>query len=451
MKERLTIYLDDNSIRAGSIEKVKRVLDPIVDNSAVVRRYEAGVSLAFGSPGERRLGFFEMERRLSDAAHKRWFRALDGEIAGLPDFLADDEEKRSLLIFLMGVHDYRIQKTRVVFDPTNAARFFRDKKALIQNFCLSHNIDPTPSIKRLAGILCPGADGRTRAIEAGPEQIPLFSRPDSAAAVPASVDTPAAAAPVSADTPAAVIPALADTPAEVVPSVSPSAPSAGTATVPPVASPKAEDAQPLRGLLDRFGSIAVFKENRMTKLFLVFDDIPAHLTLVENELRYDPSRGQWRFATVFRTETGERTVDSLLLYRSDEVAESIKAHGGVLIVCIHRNDEGDYQKLFELDEPVPTAIVQEAAPAPEPPAEELRREAASDAAPPPPAEPSAPVPAPERSAPPPPEPSADAEDPRDRRIAELEAEVTRLKKLVEAYEESLAKKQRFSIFKKFFG
>ncbi len=420
MDDRLTIYLDEHSIRAGNIEKVKRSLDPIVDSSTMVRRYEARVSLVFGAPGERRLGFFEMEKRLSSPLHKRWFRTLDAEISVLPYFLADDEGRSSLLLFLMGVLDYRIQKNRIVFDPTGADRFFKDKKSLIQNFCLSHNIDPTPSIKRLAGILCPGGDGKRRMIETGPEQVPLFptSAPEETTASPSDASPTA--------------PAPSDT-------------ASGTTVA---ETPKAEDAHPLRGLLDRFGSVAVFKENRMTKLFLVFDDIPAQIHFLDNKFVYDPSRGQWHFRTRFRTEGGERVIESLLLYRDDEVADSIRRYGGVLLVCIHRNAEGEYQKLFELDEPVPTTIVQEVAPMPEPAAEEPPQPAAPAAEQPPEERPPVAEAAPEPAVP---RVEMPAEDPRDRRIAELEAEVVRLKKLVESYEESLVKKQRFGIFRKFFG
>jgi len=207
----------------------------------------------------------------------------------------------------------------------------------------------------------------------------------------------------------------------------------GAPATPPARS---EETQPLRTLLNRFGSIAVFKENRMTKLFLVFEDIPAHIHLERNELVHDRARDTWRFRTLFRTDGGERTVESLLLYRPGEVAESIAAHGGVLVMCIHRDAAGDYQKLFELEEPVPTAIVEE--------------DGARDKVPSPASEN---APAPERQKAPVEAKPAEgpAPDPKEARIAELEAEVARLKKMVEAYEEAMLNRQKKSFFKKFFG
>ncbi len=423
MRERLTIYLDEHMIRAGNIEKVRQTLDPILDNSAVLSRYEAAISLAFGSSSDRRLGFFEIEKRMNNPTYKHWFQHLDVEIPVLPYFLSDEEGKSALLTFLMGVLSYTVRDNRIVFDQTEVQRYVSRKGIELKNFCLSNNIDPSPTLKRLTAILCPSGEKRRKDAGGGPEQIPLF-----AAATPAEAPAPT--------TPAAT-PTL---PAEPSAPPEPPAPPASPA-------PRQNDAYPLKGLLDRFGSIAVFKENRMTKLFLVFDEVPAQLSLIENRLVEDRSRNYWFFRTKFGADTGERTVESLLLFRPDEVADSIRRHGGVLLVCIHRDADGDYQKLFELEEPVPTEIVQEwgtptevaparAAPPPEP---EPAREAPSDE-PPTPVEP-APSPPAEVGAP---------EDPRDRRIAELEAEVARLKGVIETYEEALAKKQR-GFWRKLFG
>lgn len=392
----LTIYLDENTIRSGNIEKVKRTIEPIIENSTVIRRYEAAISLSFGGPHERRLGLFDLEKKLAEAEYKRWFRTLDAEVPAFPYFLAVEEGKSSLLFYLMGVLDYRVVETRIMFNPTAAMRYFAQKKTEIKNLCLANNIDPTPSIKRLADILCPASDGRRHATSSQvPEQTALFS--DSA--------------------PEKMVKKTEETKNPVTP----------TSTTAQASSPSSsEETQPLRTLLSRFGSIAVFKENRMTKLFLLFEDTPAHIHPLRNELVHELSRDRWYFRTVFKTDKDERTVEALLLYRPPEVVESIRTHGGVLLMCIFRDATGAYQKLFESGEPFPTVVVEEDETAHR--SEEI------------------PAPAPaEGNAPP------DAVDPRDARIAELEAEVARLKKVIEAYEEAMLNQQKKNFFKKFFG
>jgi len=391
----LTIYLDDNTIRSGNIEKVKRTIEPIIENSAMIRRYEASISLSFSGPHERRLGLLDLEKKLAEPEYKHWFRELDAEVPALPYFFAVEEGKSSLLFYLMGVLDYRVVETKIVFNSTAALRYFSQKKTEIKNLCLANNIDPTPSIKRLADILCPAADARRRTTpDSGPEQTALF--PDDASAKTAKSARGAAA-------------------------------SAGSRTSVPQepAAPRNEETQPLRTLLNRFGSIAVFKENRMTKLFLVFEDTPTHIRLLRNELVHDLSRDRWYFRTLFQTDTGERTVEALLLYRPAEVVESIAAHGGVLVVCITPDTTGSYQKLFEIEEPFSTTVVKEDGTTPT--AGEVSPVQGENEEPKP------------------------SPDPRDERIAELESEVARLKKVIEAYEEAMLNRQKKSILRKFFG
>jgi len=387
----VTIFVEENSIVAGNTDKVRRTLEPIVENSDMVRRYEAGLALSFGpAPGKRPLGFFDLEKRLSQPSYKHWFRRMDREVPALPYFLAADDPGKSLLIYLMGVLDYKLIGERVTFDAAAMDVFFHHKKTEIKNLCLSNNISPLASIQRLADLLAPAARSD------GP-----VATPPPAAAPPAKEERP--------DT---------DRPAE---------------------------AQLLKQLLDRFGSIAVLKENRMTKLFVVFDEIPPQIRLVRNELVLDRSLNRWFFRTVFLIDGRESARESLLLYRPNEVTESIQFFNGALIMCVYRDETSEYQKLFETDEPVRTDIVEQAGhavaevsggqAAPDGPADEGTTGQAS----PPPA--AAPEPAPQ----------AAPADPKDARIAELEAEVAKLKNIVEAYEETLLGKNKKSIFKKFFG
>ena len=383
----VTIFVEENSIVAGNTDKVRRTLEPIVENSDMVRRYEAGLALSFGSaPGKRPLGFFDLEKRLSQPSFKQWFRRMDREVPALPYFLAADDPGKSLLIYLMGVLDYKLVGERVTFDAAAMDAFFHHKKTEIKNLCLSNNISPLASIQRLADLLAPSARSD------GP-----IAAPPPAAATPAKEERPDA-----------------DRPAE---------------------------AQLLKQLLDRFGSIAVLKENRMTKLFVVFNEIPPQMRLVRNELVLDRSLNRWFFRTVFLIDGRESARESLLLYRPNEVTESIQFFNGALIMCVYRDETSEYQKLFETDEPVKTDIVEQAAPAPRP-QESVGETPTTDAAT---------TEVTDADAAQEPAPQAAPTDPKDIRIAELEAEVAKLKNIVEAYEETLLGKNKKSIFKKFFG
>lgn len=385
----VTIFVEENSIVAGNTDKVRRTLEPIVENSDMIRRYEAGLALSFGpAPGKRPLGFFDLEKRLSQPSYKQWFRRMDREMPALPYFLAVDDPGKSLLIYLMGVLDYRLIGERVTFDAAAMDTFFQHKKTEIKNLCLSNNISPLASIQRLADLLVPAARSNDG---------PVATTPSADPAPPAKEERPDA-----------------DRPAE---------------------------AQLLKQLLDRFGSIAVLKENRMTKLFVVFDEIPPQMRLVRNELVLDRSLNRWFFRTVFLIDGREVARESLLLYRPNEVTESIQFFNGALIMCVYRDETSEYQKLFETGEPVKTDIVEQAAAAPRP-QESVGETPVTD---------TAPTEVTDTVAPQEPAPQAAPADPKDIRIAELEAEVAKLKNIIEAYEETMLGKNKKSIFKKFFG
>ncbi|HOW52520.1 MAG TPA: hypothetical protein PLV42_10815 [bacterium] len=384
-----TIHIDENTIMSGNVDKVKRTLEAIVENSEMIRRYEANIALFFGSSEHKRQwGFFDLEKKLAQPAYKRWFRQLDQDIPALAYFLSVAEGQNSLLVYLMGVLDYRVVESRVEFDPLHTGRFLAQKKTEIKNLCLSNNINPQASIQRLSTLVAPSA------------------APSSGAALRDNSVPPSPQAVVSAPPPAVPVEGAAE---------------------------KQKETQPLKDLLDRYGSIAVFKENRMTKLFLVLGEIPAQIQLKRNELVFDRSLNRWFFRTLFLLGDGERAIESLLLYKPGEVADSITAHGGVLLMCVCRSDDGEYQKLFEIEEPVPTAIVEEEGGVTPPPVQPASDEGDKHDTPDEP--PAAKEPA----------------DSKDREIAALKAEVERLKGIIDAYEETMLGKNKKNIFKKFFG
>ncbi len=374
-----TIQIDENTIVSGNVEKVKRTLEAIVENSEMIRRYEASVVLSFGAPGtKRQMGFFDLEKKLAQPSYKRWFRTLDREVPALPYFLSAGDGQNSLLIYLMGVLDYRAADSRIEFDQAAAGRFFAQKKTEIKNLCLSNNISPQGSLQRLSTLVCPAP--AVASAGSGPQT-------DGQARPADTVELP-----------------------------------------PEKQEEKPKETQTLKVLLDRYGSIAVFKDNRMTKLFVVFREIPAQIQLRRNELVFDRSLNRWFFRTLFLLGEAEQAIESLLLYKPGEVADSITAHGGVLLMCVCRGEDGEYQKLFEIEDPVPTALVEEEHAA-EPPADKP----------------------PSGKEEPPDGPAAGPADPKDGEIAALKAEIEKLKKVIEAYEDTMLGKNKKSIFKKFFG
>ncbi len=399
-----TIHIDENTIVAGNVEKVKRTLEAIVENSEMIRRYEASVVLSFGAnENKRQLGFFDLEKKLARPEYKKWFRQLDREVPALPYFLSAGEGQNSLLIYLMGTLDYRAADNRIEFEQVAAGRFFNQKKTEIKNLCLSNNINPQSSILRLSTLVCPApavAQGSgSSAVGSGPKADGQAPQPISAQASAETVDI---AAPVKIKEPAPVPEKAAE-------------------------EEKPKETQTLKVLLDRYGSIAVFKDNRMTKLFIVLREIPAQIQLRRNELVFDRSLNRWFFRTLFLLGEAEQAIESLLLYKPGEVADSITAHGGVLLMCVCRGDDGEYQKLFEIEDPVPTALVEEersATPADRPPN-------GQDG--------------------PPDSPDTGPADPKEREIALLRSEIERLKGIIDAYEDTMLGKNKKSIFKKFFG
>ena|GEM_PF-814632 len=407
-----TIQIDENTIISGNVEKVKRTIEAIVENSEMIRRYEARVALCFGTPeNKRQLGFFDLEKKLARPEYKKWFRQLDRDVPALPYFLSAGEGQNSLLIYLMGVLDFTVADSRIDFETVAAGRLFQQKKTEIKNLCLSNNISPQGSLLRLSTLVCPAsAQGSgSSAVGSGPKADGQAPQPVQ----PATVDI---AAPAKKAESAAV-----PVPQETTPTPERT-----------VEEEKPKETRTLKVLLDRYGSIAVFKENRMTKIFIVLKEIPPQIALQRNELVFDRSVNRWFFRTAFQTGAGELAVESLLLYKPGEVADSIAAHGGVLVMCVCRGEDGEYQKLFEIEDPVPTAIVEEeggVTPPPVPPTSDDgdKHEAPADDA------------------------AAGPADPKDREIAALRSEIERLKGIIEAYEDTMLGKNKKSIFKKFFG
>ncbi len=320
----LNIRIDEKSIQLCDIEKVRKNLEPIIEDPDMVKRFENSVSFVFEpiapqSPE----AYLDLMRRLATPAYKAWFRTLDREIPALPYFLAHHAEGQSTLrVYVMGVLDFRDQHMSIVFDSLAASRFVKEKIHEIKSLCLSHNINPQNAITRLSLIMNAERPAEPApAPEAAPETPKETAAPPLQAAATATQTAPQAPEQ----------PAEADKPREVA---------------------------QLKKLLDKYGSLAVFNEGRVTKLFIVFDKMYGRIEFQKNELMIDRTLNSYNFRTTFRLDGEEHAIRSIVLYRIGEVAESIMQHGGVLISVSYRADDGEYQRIFEFDSILPTELVE---------------------------------------------------------------------------------------------
>lgn len=335
----ININIDESTVFSKDTEKIKKSLKPVMEDSELVKRYENSIAFNFSTSGRNAAGFFELVNKFGKAEYKQWFRTLDKEIPALPYFLSNKEGRNTLLLYLMGVLDYRESENNIVFDSIGANRFFKEKISEIKNLCFSNNINPQNSISRLSSILC---DPASEEPQAKPAQ--------------------------DAEKPPVVPPPLPEKKEEPQETAAP--------------APANKETAALKKLLDRYGSLAVFKEGRITKIFLVFSKMPEHINFARNEIVIDRVMNTSFFRTVFDIDGSAHDIKSILLYKLGEVVESIKANNGVRIEGIIKGDDGEYQKFFELEELVKTDIVEIKNEPPKPVAEP-QPAAASQITPPP--------------------------------------------------------------------
>ena len=191
----------------------------------------------------------------------------------------------------MGNVVYEEKDSSVQFDKIEASRFFREKMIQMRNLCLPHNINPQPSITRIAGII---SGDREKAENH---------------------------------------------------SVEGSVRNQNEKTQNSSENEKKKGA--IKDFLDKYGSIAFLNNDRTVKLTLVINEIPSRISFIKNFLVKDPSLPQQFFLTVLKTDTGISEIKSLILASITDVESSIEHNKGVYIQVVTKSDDSSYQMLFE--------------------------------------------------------------------------------------------------------
>jgi len=173
----LNIVISEKDILSGNVEPVRKNLESILDDGALIKKYEGSISFYFGD-----MDFFELAKKLHIPTYKAWFRQVNKAFPAMPYFLSVTRNS-SLLIFLMGVIDFTEKGSNITFNNLEANRFFREKNHEIRNLCLSNNLNPQSSLERLNSILVNEGGVKTEKVDESmteklPQQSPRKQLPE---------------------------------------------------------------------------------------------------------------------------------------------------------------------------------------------------------------------------------------------------------------------------------
>ena len=285
----LNIRIAEKQILEGNTSEIRKEIENIRQSSSLIKKYEAGVSLIFleNTP-------FDMVKKIKQESFRNWFRKLNTEIPGLPYFL--NTQTNSLLFFIMGNVSYFEDEDEIKFDKMESSRFLKEKVAQIRNICLAHNINPQPGINRISKIMS-GSSNQQESVDHKPET----DRKD---------------------------------PSEKNETKTPD--KKGTS---------------IKNFLDKYNSIAFINSNRVVKLAIVVEEIPAKISFKKNLLVKDPTFPQPFFITEIQTDSGLQEIRSVIIPTLSDIESSISHNEGVYIQVLVKADDGTYQRLFESDSP----------------------------------------------------------------------------------------------------
>lgn len=292
----INIKVKESQIIEGYTTEIRKEIENIRQSSSLIKKYENGVSLIFleNTP-------FDMVKKIKQDSFRNWFRKLNTEIPGLPYFL--NTKTNSLLFFIMGNVNYFEEEDEIKFDKIESSRFLKEKVAQIRNICLAHNINPQPGINRISKIMSGSSNQKEN-----PEQT---SNPEKENTI----------------------------------------------------NDNSEDKKPekkgtsIKNFLDKYNSIAFINNNRVVKLAIVVEDIPAKISFRKNLLIKDPSFPQPFFITEILTDSGMQEIRSVIIPTLNDIESSISRNDGVYIQVLVKAEDGTYQRLFESDSPFEVEIV----------------------------------------------------------------------------------------------
>ena len=291
----LNLKITEKQILEGNTSEIRKEIENIRQSSGLIKRYEDGVSLIFleNTP-------FDMVKKIKTDTYREWFRKLNVEIPGLPYFLS--AKTNSLLFFIMGNVTYFEEEDEIRFDKIESSRFLKEKVAQIRNICLAHNINPQPGINRISKIMSGGSNQQE-----SPEVV--HNKNEAISPEKNEPEKPE---------------------------------KKGTS---------------IKNFLDKYSSIAFINNNRVVKLALVVEEIPAKISFTKNLLVKDPTFPQPFFITEIQTDSGIQEIRSVIIPTLSDIESSISHNNGVYIQVLVKAEDGTYQRLFESDTPFSVEIV----------------------------------------------------------------------------------------------
>ncbi len=313
----LNISVSQNDILEKNIENVRKAMEPIIEDPEMTRVYENELSFNFLDQD-----MLDLVKRLHLPEYKEWFRILDQEFPAMPYFLST-KMGNSLLLFLMGVLDYKDVGSNIVFETVSSGRFFRKKVHEIKNICLSNNINPQASVERLSALLneredTPSSKDADFENEIEKSAFPVVTQTDDGSKEESRIQESA-----TADT-------------------------------------TKEKGGKIQKLLERYGSIAVATGSGNIKLMLLFEETPKDgMRLKGNTFLYNNKKKFGYFITSFETAGGDLDLRSILLYDTESAVSAISKNGGVKIEGMVKNSEGRFVKVFEFGSLVPVSFPEE--------------------------------------------------------------------------------------------
>lgn len=286
----LNLKIDERQILEGNTSEIRKEIENIRQSSNLIKKYENGVSLIFleNTP-------FDMVKKIKQDSFRSWFRKLNMEIPGFPYFL--NTKSNSLLFFIMGNVSYFEDEDEIKFDKIESSRFLKEKVAQIRNICLAHNINPQPGINRISGLMSGSSNQQDR------------------------------------------------------PSSEPEKNSKNITDVKKEPENSDKKGVSIKNFLDKFNSIAFINNNRVVKLAIVVEKIPAKISFKKNLLVKDPTFPQPFFITEIQTDSGLQEIRSVIIPTLSDIESSISHNDGVYIQVLVKAEDGTYQRLFESDSP----------------------------------------------------------------------------------------------------
>ena len=285
----LNIRVTESQILEGNTSEIRKEIENIRQSSNLIKKYEAGVSLIFleNTP-------FDMVKKIKQENFRNWFRKLNMEIPGLPYFL--NTQTNSLLFFIMGNVSYFEDEDEIKFDKMESSRFLKEKVAQIRNICLAHNINPQAGINRISKIMS-GSSNQQENVDHKPETDRKDLSEKNETKIPDKKSTS------------------------------------------------------IKNFLDKYNSIAFINSNRVVKLAIVVEEIPAKISFKKNLLVKDPTFPQPFFITEIQTDSGLQEIRSVIIPTLSDIESSISHNEGVYIQVLVKADDGTYQRLFESESP----------------------------------------------------------------------------------------------------